>query len=60
VVHQTKAVNKIRDSEIEIPNEVLSGFSPYWRDHINRFGKFTLDMNRASAEIDYNLSEIEI
>lgn len=60
VAHQTKVVNKLRGKGVEIPNEVLSGFSPYWRDHINRFGKFTLDMNKASAEIDYNLSEIEI
>lgn len=60
VVHQTKAVNKLRQDGMEIPNEVLNGFSPYWRDHINRFGKFTLDMNRSSAEIDYNLAELEI
>lgn len=58
VVHQTKAINKLRKDGIEIPNEILSGFSPYWRDHINRFGKFTLDMGRQAAKIDYGLLEI--
>ena len=50
----------LRQNEMEIPNEVLTGFSPYWRDHINRFGMFTLDMEKASEVIDYNLSDLEI
>jgi TnpA family transposase len=60
VVHQTKAVNKLRQHGMEIPDEVLTGFSPYWRDHLNRFGMFTLDMGRNTTEIDYDLVNIEI
>jgi TnpA family transposase len=60
VVHQTKAVNKLRLEGMDIPGEVLSGFSPYWRDHLNRFGRFTLDMGQESTEIDYDLVNIEI
>jgi len=28
---------------------VLSEFSPYWREHINRFGMFTLNMDKTSG-----------
>ncbi|MFN3233858.1 MAG: Tn3 family transposase [Gammaproteobacteria bacterium] len=58
VVHQTKAVNNLREDGVDIPDEVLTGFSPYWRDHLNRFGVFTLDMGRNTAEIDYELANI--
>ena len=60
VVHQTKAVNKLRQDGLEIPGEILTRFSPYWRDHLNRFGMFTLDMNRNTGEIDYELANTEI
>lgn len=55
VAHQTKVVNKLRVEGMEIPDQVLSGFSPYWRDHINRFGIFALNMNKKNDSIDYNL-----
>ena len=42
------------------PDEVLVGFSPYWRDHLNRFGTFTLDMDRNTTEINYDLVNAEI
>ena len=58
IVHQTKSVNKLRQDGMEIPDEVLTGFSPYWRDHLNRFGVFTLDMDRNTAEIDYELARV--
>ena len=58
VVHQTKVVNKLRQDGMEIPDEVLAGFSPYWRDHLNRFGVFTLNMDRNSADIDYELADL--
>lgn len=56
MVHQTKAVNKLRQNGMEIPDEVLTGFSPYWRDHLNRFGIFTLNMDRNTVNIDYELA----
>ncbi len=56
VVHQTKAVNKLKAEGMDIPDEVLASLSPYWRDHLNRFGVFTLDMERNTTEIDYKLA----
>ena len=55
VVYQTKAVNKLRGQGIEIPDEILSGISPYWTEHINRFGMFQLNMEDERAEIEYSL-----
>jgi TnpA family transposase len=55
VVFQTKGVNKLRDSGMDIPNEILSGFSPYWKDHINRFGAFLLEMEKMMEKIEYDL-----
>lgn len=60
VVYQTKAVNKLRGLGTEIPNEILSGISPYWTEHLNRFGVFQLDMQKIMAEIEYDLVSSEI
>lgn len=56
VVYQTKAINKLKQQGVEIPDEILSGISPYWTEHLNRFGVFQLDMNKAMSEkIEYDL-----
>lgn len=55
VVYQTKAINKLRSLGTEIPNEILSGISPYWTEHLNRFGVFQLDMQKMMADIEYDL-----
>lgn len=55
VVHQTKAVNKLRNQGVDIPAEILSGFAPYWTEHINRFGAFHLNMDKRTAIIEYDL-----
>jgi TnpA family transposase len=60
VVYQTKAVNKLRGQDVEISNEILSGISPYWTEHLNRFGMFQLDMEKTAAEIEYDLISSEI
>lgn len=55
VVHQTKAINHLRSKGIEISDEILAGFAPYWTEHLNRFGMFQLNMQKMRAEIEYNL-----
>jgi TnpA family transposase len=57
VVYQTKAVNKLRGQGIEIPDEILTGISPYWTEHLNRFGVFQLDMQKMMPEIEYDLKK---
>lgn len=60
VVYQTKAINKLRAQGIEIPNEILAGMSPYWTEHLNRFGMFQLDMEKIASEIEYDLQTSDI
>ena len=60
VVYQTKGINKLRAQGIEIPNEILAGMSPYWTEHLNRFGMFQLDMQKMMADIEYDLVNSEI
>ena len=38
---------------VVIVDEVLSGMGPYWTEHLNRFGKFQVDMDKEVAEIEY-------
>lgn len=60
VVYQTKGINKLLNQGIPIPPEILSGLSPYWREHLNRFGMFPLDMKKMIPEIEYDLIKIEL
>lgn len=60
VVYQTKGINKLRSQGIEIPDEILVGLSPYWREHLNRFGMFQLDMDKIASEIEYDLYKSDI
>lgn len=55
MVYQTKAVNKLRGQGIKIPDEILSEISPYWTEHLNRFGIFQLDMKKIIVDIEYRL-----
>lgn len=55
VVNQTKVINNLRSRGIDVPDEVLQGISPLWRENYNRFGTFMLDMNDAVEEVDYHL-----
>ena len=34
---QTKAINELCPEGMDTPDEVLAGFSPYWRDHLSIF-----------------------
>jgi TnpA family transposase len=52
VVYQTKGINKLRAQGIEISNEILAAMSPYWTDHLNRFGIFQLDMENEAEEVE--------
>ena len=58
VAHQTKAINTLRQQGVEFPSKLLADFSPYWREHINRFGVFSLNMDKSSEKVDYNLCDL--
>lgn len=60
VVYQTKGINKLRAQGVNIPDEILAGMSPYWTEHLNRFGMFQLDMGKTAEEIEYDLQKSDI
>jgi hypothetical protein len=39
----------------EIDQEVIGALSPYLTGHINRFGHYSLDLNRQPPVLDYEL-----
>lgn len=41
-------------------DEILPGISPYWTEHLNRFGTFHLDMHKMMPEIEYALRTPDI
>jgi hypothetical protein len=43
-----------------IPNEILSGISPYGTEHLNRFGVFQLDMQKMMADIENDFVDSKI
>jgi TnpA family transposase len=53
VINQTKAINKLKESGVLIVDEVLSGMGCYWTEHLNRLGKFLVEMDKEIAEIEY-------
>jgi hypothetical protein len=40
----------------EIEADSVTRLSPYLTEHINRFGKYKLDLERATPAPDYNLT----
>ncbi|MCR3758611.1 transposase [Clostridium felsineum] len=53
-VQSTTAV----DEGYELTESMLSSLSPYITQHINRFGKYELDIDRKPEEINYNVLHI--
>jgi len=46
-------LNEYVNDGYKFTDEILSGLSPYITQHINRFGKYELDLNRKPNDIDY-------
>jgi len=46
-------LNEYVNDGYKLTDEILSGLSPYITQHINRFGKYELDLNRKPNDIDY-------
>ncbi|HET8700600.1 MAG TPA: Tn3 family transposase [Nitrococcus sp.] len=59
VEHMTRMLAALRDEGREIRAEVLAGLSPYRTSHINRFGDYTLDLDREIAPIDFTRKILE-
>ena len=50
----TRTLAELRKAGTELSPEVLAGLSPYRTSHINRFGDYTLDLEKEVVPLDYS------
>lgn len=55
VDQMTLIINELRSQGFDINLEVLADLSPYRTDHINRFGSYTLNMERNVHPLNHHL-----
>jgi TnpA family transposase len=53
---QTRVLRQLADEGLEFDDAILARLSPYLTRHVNRFGKYTLNLDRESAAPDFVLS----
>jgi TnpA family transposase len=51
----SRILNDLMQEGIIIEAETIAALSPYWTQHINRFGRYSLDMNRRPPAIDFGI-----
>lgn len=52
----TRALHQLQVDGVSASTETVAALSPYIRTHINRFGRYELDLNRRPPAIDYDLT----
>jgi hypothetical protein len=52
---QTRILRQLAEEGEEFDDATLSRLSPYLTEHVNRFGKYTLNLDRDSPTLDYTL-----
>ncbi len=55
VQSQTRILRQLAEEGEEFDDATLSRLSPYLTEHVNRFGKYTLNLDRDSPTLDYTL-----
>jgi hypothetical protein len=53
---QTRVLHQLADEGHEFDDAILARLSPYLTKHVNRFGKYTLNLDRENSAPDYALS----
>ncbi len=49
----SRILHDLAEEGHEVGDEILAGLSPYGTEHVNRFGKHNLDMDRKPSDLDY-------
>jgi TnpA family transposase len=50
----SRILNELRQEGVPLDAEAIAALSPYWTQHVNRFGLYALDLNRCPPPIDYD------
>ena len=53
LVTMTRTLQRLEQEGHVIEKEVLEVLSPYQTEHINRFGNYTVNMNRVPGPLDF-------
>lgn len=51
----SRILNELMQEGMKIEPETIAALSPYWTQHINRFGRYSLDMDRCPPAIDFGM-----
>ena len=55
LVTMTRTLQRLEREGHAIEKEILEVLSPYQTEHINRFGNYTVNMNRIPEPLDFEL-----
>jgi len=55
VFEMSRVLQELIAEGYEVNEEIMGALSPYLTGHINRFGRYTLDLNRQPPILDYEL-----
>ena len=55
VITMTNVIRELSQEGLQIDAETLGATSPFRRENINRFGTYSLDMEREGPEIEFNI-----
>jgi TnpA family transposase len=52
----SRILKRLQGKGYVLTEEILRGMAPYRRSHINRFGEYPLDLDRAAEPLDYKIN----
>ncbi|MFM2666673.1 Tn3 family transposase [Vibrio mediterranei] len=55
VVNMTKVINELAEQGYPIDEQVLAGLSPFSRGNLNRFGSYSVNMDREAPTIKFDI-----
>lgn len=56
VYHMSIILQELSNEGYDINEEIISSLSPYMTNHINRFGKYSIDKNIKVPKLDFDIS----
>lgn len=51
----SRILHELMQEGVKFEPETIAALSPYWTQHINRFGRYSLDMDRCPPPIDFGI-----
>ena len=54
VFEMSRILNELQQEGYPVEPEAISALSPYWTQHVNRFGVYDLNLDRQPPQIDHD------